>query len=296
MQGVSKVHHAATIQRTTRARCICNCIAEHPPYSRARKYTPTAAFVAAIIAVLVICSSASTPAHANTATSSSQDHFGPTPSPSATQPLSPSESRRLPVPGDRIGVGPGSNNPAESAQPKPITSGWLRIVGATALVVGLIVVAGAVLKRAAGASGSIHGGARNPSGILEILGRYPIGSGQQLLLLKADSRVILLAQTPAGMRRSGSITTLSEFTDPEDVASILVKARDADGESVDAKFRELVASFGSTRHNIEDDHTASLRAHQDRGHGADRAELLDESRAFGSGIFSKRAGRAGGVR
>lgn len=236
---------------------------------------------------------------ATTATpAAAQDALGPTPD-TFTPARSLTEDRTLPVPGARAGIGQPSNpsDPSSaSSTTTPISGGWLRVIGATALVVGLIVVAGTVLKRAAGASGAIHNGSRSPSGILQVLGRYPIGSGQQLLLLKADSRVILLGQTPAGLRRSGALTTLAEFVDPEDVASILMKVRDAEGESVDARFRELVASFGANTNDIADDPTASLRTQRSRGRGGDRAELLDESRAFGAGIFSRRAGGLGGGR
>jgi hypothetical protein len=98
-----------------------------------------------------------------------------------------------------------------------------------------------------GLAASLGATGRSPAGLLEILGRYPVGSGSTLVLLKLDRRVLLLSQQRSGRvgLRSGAagFTPLCEVTDPDEVASILAKARDAEGESISARFRTLLTSF-----------------------------------------------------
>lgn len=67
---------------------------------------------------------------------------------------------------------------------------------------------------------------RAPSGVLEVLGRYPAGRGTLLILLRLDRRVLLVAQS--GGRTGTGMTTLCEIDDPASVASLLAKTRDDD--------------------------------------------------------------------
>jgi len=95
------------------------------------------------------------------------------------------------------------------------------------------------------------GSTRSPAGVLEVLGRYPIGCGNTLMLLKIDRRILLLSQSSSGARSirrgtAASLVTLCEITDAEEVASLLAKSRDADGESIAAKFRDLVQCHTNT--------------------------------------------------
>jgi hypothetical protein len=77
-----------------------------------------------------------------------------------------------------------------------------------------------------------------------VLGRYPVGRGVTLVLLKLDSRILLLSQSAGGRFGAGStFSTLAEINDPEQVASILVRSRDADGDSLAEKFKSLLARF-----------------------------------------------------
>jgi len=116
---------------------------------------------------------------------------------------------------------------------------WVgRTVLALALVIGLAVLLRGLLRRAASTGGGLAGqltaGGRAPSGLLSVLGRYPVARGQTLVLLKVDRRVLLLCQTAAGFR------PLSEITDPEEVASILMTARDEEGTSMAARFQTVM--------------------------------------------------------
>ncbi len=119
-------------------------------------------------------------------------------------------------------------------------AGVARTVLALGAVIGLILVLRFGVKRVAGSAGGLLSqlgpGGRAPSGLVTILGRYPVGRGQTLVLLKLDSRVLLMCQTAEGFR------TLSEVTAPEEVASILVKTRDEDGESLASRFRGMLSA------------------------------------------------------
>jgi hypothetical protein len=120
------------------------------------------------------------------------------------------------------------------------------MLGPLALVVGLIVLAAGVLRRAAGASGgslaaALGPGGQAPPGLLDVLGRYPIARGQMLVLLRVDRRVLLLGHTLPGRGGSGGFNTLAEIGDPDEVAALLLKARDARGESAANQFADVIA-------------------------------------------------------
>ena len=125
-------------------------------------------------------------------------------------------------------------------------SGWgIRTVLALLAVLSLIFIGATVVRRLAVFGGdlacSLGPGGRAPSGVLSVLGRYPVGGGERLVLLKIDRRVLLLSQSVGRWRSPGSgFRTLCEITDPEEVASILVKTRDEQGDSIASRFRSLL--------------------------------------------------------
>lgn len=127
--------------------------------------------------------------------------------------------------------------------------GVMRTMGALGVVIGLAIAAWVgvrVLARANGGLGAMLGaGGRAPSGLLEVLGRYPVGRGQTLVLLRVDRRVLLLSQASGGrLGMSSTFTTLSEITDAEEVASILVKARDDESSESSARFSAMLGRAG----------------------------------------------------
>lgn len=110
--------------------------------------------------------------------------------------------------------------------------------GVVAVILGLAMGVRVLARRHGGLMAACGAGGRSPSGVLSVLGRYPIARGQTLLLLQFDRRVLLVGQTTG---RSGArLATLAEMTDADEVASVLVKSRDESGESVAQKFREIV--------------------------------------------------------
>jgi flagellar biogenesis protein FliO len=146
------------------------------------------------------------------------------------------------------------------------------------LIVALAALAKKVAVKRGGLAGQLGAGGRAPEGLLEVLGRYPLTRGQTLILLKVDSRVLLLSQTTPRIRGGvGALTTLCEITDPEEVASILVKAGEHAGESKTAKFTALLQKFDRTHADLPD-HTeieSSGRRIQQTVAG-DRSEMLDD--------------------
>lgn len=116
-------------------------------------------------------------------------------------------------------------------------------------VVGLILALRLALTRLSKRSGSLAlslgSGGRAPSGVLEVLGRFPVSRGHTLVLLRMDRRVLLLSQTASGC------TTLSEVTDADEVASLLVKTRDEEGATNASRFNELLHQMGNDPSIIE---------------------------------------------
>lgn len=167
--------------------------------------------------------------------------------PVAAAPLPPSQKESL-----SLGQ-PGAN--AKAIRPvSPIKSadGAKGLFGQTVLpllgVLALVVGAGAALRgiarRHGGLRATIGAGGRSPAGIIEVLGRYPVGRGVTLVLLKVDSRVLLLSQSAGGRFGAGaSFSTLSEIREPEEVASILTRARDIEGDSLAERFRSMLGRF-----------------------------------------------------
>jgi flagellar biogenesis protein FliO len=116
------------------------------------------------------------------------------------------------------------------------------------IVLGVILLATAIFKRVMRAGGHLGSSTRAPAGILEMLGRYPVGRGQNLLLVKLDQRILLIGQTNGSTGRGGSgggLSTLAELTEPEDVASILMKVSESEESGPAGKFNRLLQQQGS---------------------------------------------------
>lgn len=156
-------------------------------------------------------------------------------------PLGPAgDAKRSIVP---VGESAGKSTSERKAWAMPRVSGPMLALGA---VLGLILILAGLARLAARgrASTSLRAefgaGGRSPAGLLEVIGRYPIARGATLVLLRLDRRILLLSMS-SGLRGGTSFGTLCEVNDPEEVASILVHARDAEGDSMAERFRSLLA-------------------------------------------------------
>jgi len=141
--------------------------------------------------------------------------------------------------------GAGRVRPLAESEPAPSSFAYARTLGALGLVVVLIIALAIVARRLArrgGLMAQLGAGGRAPSGVLEVLGRFPAGRGCTLVLLKLDRRVLLVCQTSGkGLMGAHAMSTLCEITEPEQVASILVKTRDEQGESMARRFQAVLA-------------------------------------------------------
>lgn len=132
--------------------------------------------------------------------------------------------------------------PDKVATPSTIAGSSLQVSLALAIVIGLIVGIGVVVRKVAARGGGLLGaigpGGRSPSGVIEVLGRFPLARGMTLVLLKLDRRVLLVSM---GLGRAGgSMQTLCEISDPDEVASLLLRTRDEAGESIARQFAGLL--------------------------------------------------------
>jgi hypothetical protein len=159
------------------------------------------------------------------------------------------------------------------------TSWVTQTVLALAGVLAIAILGGTLVRAAAKAQGglraSLGAGGRAPAGILEVIGRYPIARGSSLILLKVDRRILLLSQSTQGRLGAGAaFSTLCEIDDPEEVASLLVKARDVEGDSMAERFRGLLSRFDRSMEPVADASPMRKRSSS----GVDRVELWDEAR------------------
>lgn len=225
---------------------------------------------------------------------SAQDTLVPPPVAASQAPDSAAEKRtgvsdlnpRPLGPSDRaLGARPAAPANDTASRAAPTGGSITQTLASLGMVIGLILAIGAGLKKLmrsrsgiASALGSMGGGP-SPAGILEVLGRYPLSRGTSLVMLKVDRRILLLAQGSTGLRVRGGApmpTTLCEITDPEEVASILIKTNEAEGRSIGASFRQALAGFERQHDGVIEEPRPSLLGRLiRRGSDGDRAELLD---------------------
>jgi hypothetical protein len=180
----------------------------------------------------------------------------------------------LPAPAPAIesrGLGPvRTEAPLRVSGKAPVLSTALPLAGVLSVILGAGAVVRYLAKRG-GLKGALGAGGRGPSGILEVIGRYPIARGSTLVLLKVDRRLLLLSQSATGRLGLGAtFSTLAEITDPEEVGSILLKAQEAQGDSIARRFQGLLSRQEEL---MEPGRGAGKRA-------GDTAEVWDERSAI----------------
>ena len=173
--------------------------------------------VAAVVAVIA----AAWWAHAATAGTQDMGHRAAA---EETAALSQPNAEQQPLgSGTRSAAGSSAANPSlPSASPstapataRTTSSSFTEIArtgGALVVVLGLIGGAWWWLRRT-GIAPAQRGGA------FEVVARYPMGRGQQVLIARFGPRVLCLQQTREGLR------TLSELTDQDDVTTLMAQAR-----------------------------------------------------------------------
>lgn len=134
-----------------------------------------------------------------------------------------------------------STRPAETEEPAgsllssldPTQNGVVRVALALALVMALLLGFRSVLRR----SGHLLVGGVRPSGVVEVLARYPVARRQHLVLLKVGRRVVLLHQG------SGTMSALTSITDADEVAHLLASMEAGARQKEAARFRSILKSY-----------------------------------------------------
>lgn len=161
----------------------------------------------------------------------------------------------------------------------PRSSSIARTVGALAIVLGGIFLLAMVVKRV----NPMWARAGRPSGVLEILARYPVARGQQLVLLKLARRIILVHQTKAAM------TTIADVSDPGEVAALMSRIEAASGRPRGAAFQSQLTE-ATADYDVLD--RAALRALGRSGEVA-RSETIDLTRRRARRLIGLTAARNG---
>lgn len=132
------------------------------------------------------------------------------------------------------------------------TSGTAWWNGPEAKVIGFLVlliigawVVGRVGQRG-GRVSRISGGSR-PSGVVQVLARFPMGRGTQLVLLECGQRILLLEQQKG--RTNTGLQTLTEFTTREDVAELRTRLEASNRSSDESFQKDLERSIGMYANN-----------------------------------------------
>jgi flagellar biogenesis protein FliO len=127
-----------------------------------------------------------------------------------------------------------------NAPPRAADAGLARTIlalgGVVLVSVGLAWLFKKFARTSGGLSGSLGAGGRAPAGLIEVLARYPLASRHTLVVLRFDRRVLLCSMTGGSRHAGAGMSVLCELEEPEDVASILIKARDQTGESMARSF------------------------------------------------------------
>lgn len=147
----------------------------------------------------------------------------------------------------------------------PRRNDFTRVLGALAAVVGLILLTRTLVVRY---MPSVMGGkADRPSGVIEVLASYPIGRGQQLLVLKFARRILLVHQAGATSR------TLTEMSDPDEVAATLTRLEAGASTKSAGKFKAALQSF-----ETEHDAAQARRSRSGAELAATETEIIDLTR------------------
>jgi flagellar biogenesis protein FliO len=179
--------------------------------------------------------------------------------PAPTQPVARSEAARreaaMPLASRETTIETPS---ASTTKTPPIQSGTGGLglaktaLSLAAVLALILLIAGVVKKwsaRVGGLAAAVGVGGKAPSGILSILGRYPLDRATTLILLKADRRVLLLSQSKTPGRLGvglgmSTLATLCEFTSDLEVAALIAKAEAADGKTPSQRFQKALEDEG----------------------------------------------------
>lgn len=141
---------------------------------------------------------------------------------------------------------------AEPAAPRGgYTQTLLALGGVVLLILGLSWMYKRAARATGGLTGSLGAGGRAPAGVLEVLARYPLASRHTLVVLRFDRRIMLCSMVGGTRSSASGMTVLCELSEPEDVASVLVKTRDEAGESIARSFERTLREAEHFNESVE---------------------------------------------
>lgn len=144
--------------------------------------------------------------------------------------------RKLALPARKL---PPKSSVAKSKKDLPITSSTNKamttVISGLAIVIGLFLAFAWLTKRAAPKSMMAL-----PGEVVEVLGRAPLNSKQQMQLVRLGNRLLLLAMS------TDSAETLAEISDPAEVDRLTAICRQNAPGSVTETFRQVLSELGST--------------------------------------------------
>ncbi|HLO39520.1 MAG TPA: hypothetical protein VK176_00745 [Phycisphaerales bacterium] len=207
----------------------------------------------------------------------------PAASPAPVGPTRAVESRplgkpRLPAHNDAHDQASHAGAPPSSGQPTPTpttpraTGSMLesldigRTLAALAAVVALAFLTSAAVKAAARRKGGVAlalgPAGRAPSGVVLVLARYPVQRGQTLVLLKVGPRIILTCQSRPSRFTAASMSTLCEFTEPDQVAELVrLTANPADASATrPGGFEAILRQVGLAKPEVAEQIAPQRRA------------------------------------
>jgi len=117
----------------------------------------------------------------------------------------------------------------------PGESELLRVGGALFVVLGLLWLMRVFVKRA----GLVTQSAGRPSGVLEVLARYPVGRRENLVLLKMHRRIVLVHQG------DGRMSPLAEVSEPDEVAALLARVEEGSSGRHATRFKAMLNQFNA---------------------------------------------------
>jgi flagellar biogenesis protein FliO len=135
--------------------------------------------------------------------------------------------------GASVGVGDAKNATADSTKGAGSTSvgGVGQVIAALAIVVGLIFIGRALVRKFVPGAGASNG-----KGVIEILARHPLTKNQSIVLVRIGSQIVALNQ---GKEASQSVLVLSE---PIEVSRIIGQIEGKSPASMQAGFNRLLAN------------------------------------------------------
>ncbi|MEN0110354.1 MAG: flagellar biosynthetic protein FliO [Planctomycetota bacterium] len=171
----------------------------------------------------------------------------PDDTPAATVPAPEPEASASASADDRRRVGGGNPRPAvgDSASPqgdtlagvtdwRPSTETLTATGGGLAACLGLIVVALCVVR-----SFLPKASRPLPRDVVEVLGRTTLGGRRTAQLVRVGAKLVLVSTTPDGAE------TLTEVTDPDEVARLVALCDAASGSGAEATFQQLFQQMAS---------------------------------------------------